>query len=327
MLKPTDKIFVAGHRGLVGSATIRALRRRGFHNIVTRSRAELDLVQQAEVGRFFAEERPRVVVVAAARVGGIHANIHRPIEFLYENTMIAMNVIHAAASADVEHLLFLGSSCIYPKHAAQPMDESALLTGPLEPTNEAYALAKIAGLKLCEAFARQAGRRFFSLMPTNLYGPHDNFDPWSAHVIPGMMRRFHDANGAGQETVSLWGSGRALREFMHVDDLANAIVVALEHHPRDGENVLNVGTGHEISIEGLAKLMKEVVGFEGTITFDRTQPDGTPRKLLNSARMRALGWAPSIELLDGLKETYAWAMQSGVFDSAAGRRAEPATKL
>ncbi|MBK8014891.1 MAG: GDP-L-fucose synthase [Deltaproteobacteria bacterium] len=317
MLKPDDKIFVAGHRGLVGSAAVCALKRSGYENIVTRSRAELELTRPTDVAQFFAETRPDVVVVAAARVGGINANRHHPIEFLYENTMIAMNVIHAAACANVTHLLFLGSSCIYPKQCPQPIAESALLSGPLEPTNEAYAIAKIAGLKLCEAFARQSGRHFFSLMPTNLYGPNDNFDPWNAHVIPGMMRRFHEAKVAGLETVSIWGSGQALREFMHVDDLASAIVVALERHPPGGEAILNVGTGHEISIEGLAKLMREVVGYEGVLTFDPTQPDGTPRKLLNSERMRALGWSPSVALRDGLEATYEWAVSSNVFEPPA----------
>jgi GDP-L-fucose synthase len=304
-----SSIFVAGHRGLAGSAIVRALEARGFDNLLTRTRQELDLLDQREVHRFFAEERPEYVFLAAGRVGGIHANATRQADFLYENLVIATNVLHAAYESKVEKLLFLGSSCVYPKHAPQPMPESSLLTAPLEPSNEGYAIAKIAGLKLCEMYQRQYGRRFISAMPTNLYGPGDNFHPDDSHVIPGMMRRFHEAKRAGASEAILWGSGTARREFLHADDLAAALLVVMDRH--EEPTTINVGSGEEVTIRQLAEAMKEVVGFEGALVFDTSKPDGTPRKIVDSTRIGALGWSPRRTLHDGLRETYRWALESG----------------
>ena len=310
-----SRIFVAGHRGLVGSAIVRKLQREGHANVVTRTRAELDLTDQAAVRAFFRRERPEFVFLAAARVGGILANATHQADFLYENLAIAANVIRAAADHDTEKLLFLGSSCIYPRDAAQPMREEALLTGPLEATNEGYAIAKIAGLKLCEYYQRQYGKRFISAMPTNLYGPWDNFHPDQSHVIPGMMRRFHEAAAAEFPEVVVWGSGAPRREFLHVDDLADALYLLMQRYEEPG--FVNVGTADDCTIAELAGTMAEVVGYEGKIVFDRSKPDGTPRKLLDVSRIAALGWRARIALAEGLRGTYRWALEQGVFANAA----------
>ncbi len=308
-------IFVAGHGGLVGSAVVRKLQAEGHTSILTRRRTGLDLLDQRAVHDFFKTNKPAYAIIAAARVGGIWANSTQQAGFLYENLMIAANTIHAAAEHGTEKLLFLGSSCIYPKLAEQPMKESALLTGPLEPTNEAYAIAKIAGLKLCEHYQRQYGKRFISAMPTNLYGPCDNFHPMNSHVIPGMMRRFHEAKVRDDADVVVWGTGKPRREFLHVDDLASALYLLMASYEEPG--TINVGTGEDVTIAELAATMKEVTGYAGRIAFDTTKPDGTPRKLLDISRIRSLGWFPRISLSEGLASTYAWATQAGVFDSAA----------
>lgn len=308
-MKSGSRVFIAGHRGLVGSAVHRKLSATGEYDLLLRTREELNLVEQSSVRDFFRRERPDFVILAAARVGGIYANAHHPVEFLYENLMVAGNVIHSAAENGTEKVLFLGSSCIYPQLAPQPIAESSLLTGPLEPTNEAYAIAKIAGLKLCEYYNRQYGKSFISAMPTNLYGPGDNFHPDHSHVIPGMMRRFHQAKLAGAESVTVWGSGTPRREFLHVDDLADALILLMSEY--QGPDTINVGTGEEVTILELAELMKEVVGLKGEIRFDRSKPDGTPRKLVDSSRLRSIGWQPSIPLREGLEATYAWALEQG----------------
>jgi GDP-L-fucose synthase len=312
-----SRIFVAGHKGLVGSAIVRKLRHCGFENIVVRDRRELDLLDQRRVQEFFAEERIDFVFLAAARVGGILFNARYQAEFLYENLMISANVIHAAAENGVKKLLYLGSSCIYPKFAAQPITEDALLAGPLEPTNEGYALAKIAGLKLCEKYNMQHGKCFVSVMPTNMYGPNDNFHPEHSHVIPGMMRRFHEAKLSGDPYVTVWGSGAPRREFLHVDDFADAALVVMERY--DEPRTLNVGTGVDVTIRELAHVMKEVVGFPGEIRFDVTKPDGTPRKVLEVSRVKALGWAPTISLKDGLQNAYKWALENDAFGKNTNR--------
>jgi GDP-L-fucose synthase len=309
-MRTDSRIFVAGHGGLAGSAIVRKLRREGHENIVTRSRAELDLLDQRAVHDFFRRTRPEYVFMAAARVGGITANAAQQADFLYENLVIATNVLHAAADT-AEKLLFLGSSCVYPREAPQPISEDALLTGPLEPTNEGYAVAKIAGLKLCEHYHRQYGKRFIAAMPTNLYGPGDNFHPERSHVIPGMMRRFHDAAAAGREEVTVWGSGTPRREFLHVDDLADALYLMMQVY--EEPLLLNAGTGQDCTIAELARMMADTVGFRGSIAFDRSKPDGTPRKMLDVARIEALGWHARIPLREGLRSTYAWAVDNGVF--------------
>src|SRR3954452_23304295 len=308
---PVDKsakIFVAGHRGLVGSALVRKLQEEGFAALLLRDRAALDLRDPAGVDRFFASEKPEVVIVAAAKVGGIKANNDLPVEFLLENLEMQNNVIDAAHENGVRKLLFLGSSCIYPKHAPQPIPESALLTGPLEPTNEAYAIAKIAGIKLCQAYARQYGANFISAMPTNLYGPNDNFDLESSHVLPALLRKAHIAKEEGRSELVVWGSGEPRREFLHVDDLASACVFLLEHY--DSPEIINVGCGEDISIRELAELICEIVGFKGELAWDTTKPDGTPRKLLDVSKIHALGWRHQIGLRDGIKRTYEWFLEN-----------------
>jgi GDP-L-fucose synthase len=303
-VKKTDSIFVAGHRGLAGSAIVRELLGHGYTNVLTRTRAEVDLADRAAVRRFFDETRPAVVAVAAAKVGGIKANNDFPVEFLLENLKVQNNVIEAAADFGVAKLLFLGSSCIYPKLAGQPIREEALLTGALEPTNEPYALAKIAGIKLCQAYARQYGRNFISAMPTNLYGPGDNFDLNNSHVLPALLRKVHEAKVRGDASVPVWGTGTPRREFLHVDDLAGACRFLLEGY--DSPEIVNVGCGEDVTIRELVELVREVVGYWGELAFAPTKPDGTPRKLLDISRLRNLGWAPRISLREGIAQTYAW---------------------
>ena len=302
------KVFVAGHRGMVGSAVVRRLQRAGFENILTRSRQELDLMDRAAVRGFFEAERPDYVVDAAARVGGIAANFEKPVEFLIENLTIQNNVIQAAADFGVTKLLFLGSSCIYPKLAPQPLTEDALLTGPLEPTNDAYAIAKIAGIKLCQAYAREYGKNFISGMPTNLYGPNDNFDLHTSHVLPALIRKVHEAKECGAKEVSVWGSGTPRREFLHVDDLADACFFLLENY--SSPEIVNIGCGEDVSIKELAETVCEVLGFEGSLVFDASKPDGTPRKLMNVGRLLALGWKPRIGLKEGIRDAYEWFLKS-----------------
>ena len=297
------RLFIAGHRGMAGQALMRHFQTRGSHQLLTASRAELNLSRQAEVEAWMAEHRPHDVVVAAARVGGIHANDTYPADFIYDNLMIAANVVHAAYLCGVARLLFLGSSCIYPREAPQPMPEDCLLSGPLEKTNEAYALAKIAGLKLCQHYRRQHGALFHSVMPTNLYGPGDNYHSMNSHVIPALIRRFHEAKVSSASEMVVWGSGEPLREFLHVDDLAAACATLLEaENPPDW---VNAGSGEEIRIRDLALLVSEVVGYTGRVVFDSAKPDGTPRKLLDGSVIRSLGWAPRISLREGLKAAYA----------------------
>ncbi|WP_077027041.1 GDP-L-fucose synthase family protein [Fuerstiella marisgermanici] len=298
-----SKIHVAGHRGMVGAAVVRLLKQQGYANLLLRTRSELDLTNQAQVNQFYAEESPEVVVFAAARVGGIHANDSYPAEFIYENLVMASNAVQAAFEHGVRRFLFLGSTCIYPRMAPQPIREESLLTSELEPTNEAYAIAKIAGLKLCQFYRRQYGVTFHSAMPTNLYGPGDNYHSENSHVLPAFIRRFHEASEANDESVTIWGTGSPLREFLHVDDLAAAILHLLKlDHPPD---LVNVGSGEEVSIHALAKAVADTVGFRGRIETDPTKPDGTPRKLCDISRIRSTGWSPQIGLHEGLKSTYA----------------------
>lgn len=304
MMDQTASIFVAGHRGLAGGAIVRRLRQAGFENLLLRTHRELDLTDAAAVDAFFARERPAYVFLAAARVGGIHANNTYPVDFLRDNLQIEINVIDAAHRHGAAKLLFLGSSCIYPKFAPQPMPEDCLLTGALEPTNEWYAVAKIAGIKLCQAYRRQHGFNAISLMPTNLYGPGDNFHLANSHVLPALIRKFHEAKAAGASEVVVWGSGTPRREFLHVDDLADACVFLMQRY--DDERIVNVGVGEDVSILELATLVQRVVGFEGRIVLDASKPDGTPRKLLDVSRINALGWRARIDLADGIRETYRW---------------------
>ncbi|MEO6872279.1 MAG: GDP-L-fucose synthase [Chthoniobacterales bacterium] len=303
-MKKDEMIFVAGHRGLVGSAIVRRLEADGFTRLLTRTRAELDLTNSAAVDEFFAREKPAIVIAAAARVGGIKANNDEPVEFLLVNLQIQNNLIRAAHESGARKLLFLGSSCIYPKFAPQPIPEEALLGGPLEPTNEAYAIAKIAGIKLCQAYAREYGDHFISAMPTNLYGPNDNFDLLSSHVLPALLRKAHDAKESGARELMVWGSGNPRREFLHVDDLAAACIFLLENY--ESPKIINVGTGEDITIRELAELICEIVGFRGELTWDASKPDGTPRKLLDISKIKSLGWAPRISLRDGIARTYEW---------------------
>jgi len=302
-MESSKVIFVAGHRGMVGSAIVRALKERGVSNIVTRTSKELDLRNRTEVDQFFEEEKPEVVYLAAAKVGGIHANSTYPADFLVDNILITTNVIDASCKHGVEKLLFLGSSCIYPRLASQPISEEALLTGPLEPTNEAYALAKIAGLKMCDAFRKQHGCNFISAMPTNLYGPGDNYHPENSHVLPALIRRFHEAVRNGDNEVVCWGSGSPKREFLHVDDLAKGLLHLMDHH--NSEGWINIGTGVDLTIKELALTIADVVGYQGDVIWDTSKPDGTPRKLLNVDRINEMGWKATIELRHGIESVYA----------------------
>lgn len=302
------KIFVAGHRGMVGSAVVRALQSAGYTNFLLAGRKQVDLTRQAETNAFIASEKPDAIIIAAAKVGGIMANSTQPYPFLYENLMIEANLIHAAHQNDVENLIFLGSSCIYPKLAEQPMREESLLTGPLESTNEWYAIAKITGIKLCQALNQQFGRHYISLMPSNLYGPGDNFDLESSHVLPAMIRKFHDAKQTmqqgGKATVTLWGTGSPRREFLHVDDLAQAVLFVLEHRDQISEDLLNVGVGEDVTIRELAELVQKVTRYEDNVTWDSTKPDGTPRKLMDTRKMESYGWKASTSLEEGIRTTY-----------------------
>jgi GDP-L-fucose synthase len=304
MLSHDTQIYVAGHRGLVGSAIVRALKAQGYTKLLLRTHRELDLTNQAAVREFFQHERPQAVIMAAARVGGIQANNVRPAEFIRDNLLIQDNVIDAAYQAGVAKFVFLGSSCIYPKLAPQPIKEDSLLTGPLEPTNEWYAIAKIAGVKMCQAYRRQHGFNAISLMPTNLYGPGDNFDLQNSHVLPALIRRFHEAKLRGDASLTVWGTGTPRREFLHVDDLADAVIYLLNTY--DGESIVNIGWGEDVTIRELAELVASVAGFRGRLEFDSSKPDGTPRKLLDTSRLTALGWVPKIKLKAGIESTYAW---------------------
>lgn len=307
-MEKNSRIYVAGHRGLVGSAIVRNLEANGFTNIITRTHAELDLTNQSDVRKFFEEERPEYVFLAAAKVGGIHANNTYPADFIYDNLMIQNNVIKAAHDFKVTKLLFLGSTCIYPKMAPQPIREEYILTGALEETNEAYAVAKIAGLEMCKFFKRQYGDNFISCMPTNLYGPNDNFDLKNSHVLPALIRKFHEAKVNGAETVEVWGTGTPLREFIYVDDMAAACVFLMENY--DGEQHVNIGTGEEVSIRQLAETIREVVGFKGELVFNTDMPDGTPRKLTTVDKLHGLGFMHKVSLNDGIRMAYEWFLEN-----------------
>jgi len=314
-MRDGETIFVAGHKGMVGSAILRRLRAEGYQTVLTRTRAELDLANQQAVLDFFGSSDIRTVFIAAARVGGIHANNTRRAQFLYDNLIIAANLIHAAYRSGVKDLIFLGSSCIYPRDCPQPMREEYMLTGPLEKTNEPYAIGKIAGMKLCETYNAQYGTRYVTLLPTNLYGSHDNFDLETSHVIPAMLRKVHEARRGGRKEVVMWGTGAPKREFLHVDDLAAACVHVMQHRP--SQSVLNVGSGTELTIRELAEMVCEVVGYAGNIVFDSTYPDGTPRKLLDSSRILESGWRPTVDLRSGLEKLYAWYLQQTRSDAVA----------
>lgn len=303
-LQQDEIIFVAGHRGMAGSAILRRLQSEGFKRVVCRRRDELDLLDRRAVRAFFEKERPAVVIDAAAKVGGILANYEQPVEFLLQNLTIQNNLIEAAADFGTRKLLFLGSSCIYPKMAPQPITEEALLSGPLEPTNDAYALAKIAGIKLCQAYARQYGKNFISAMPTNLYGPNDNYDLHNSHVLPALIRKVHEAKLAGANSIPVWGSGNPRREFLHTDDLADASLFLLNRY--DQPELVNVGCGEDVTIRELAETVCDVLGFDGSLEFDTSKPDGTPRKLLDISKIKALGWSPKISLREGIADAYQW---------------------
>lgn len=315
-MKQSDKIYVAGHRGMVGSAIVRLLQEQGYHNLLLKAKSELDLTNQFQVAQFFENEKPDYVFLAAAKVGGIYANDTYPADFIYQNLMIESNIIHSAYLSNVKGLLFLGSSCIYPKNASQPMAENALLTGTLESTNEPYAIAKIAGIKLCESYNRQYGTDFRSVMPTNLYGQGDNFHPQNSHVMPALIRRFYEAKQNNQPEVIVWGSGQPRREFLHVDDMAKACVYVMALDKSVWENAveltcshLNVGYGNDISIKELAELIKDVVGYQGRIVFDESKPDGTMQKRLDTSKLNHLGWQAHIKLRQGIRDTYTWYQQ------------------
>jgi GDP-L-fucose synthase len=307
-VKKDSKIYVAGHRGLVGSAIVRRLAAAGYENLVTRGSSELDLREQAQVREFFGDEKPEYVILAAAKVGGILANDTYPAEFIYDNLIMEANVVHSAWKSRVKKLLALGSTCIYPKMAPQPLKEEYLLTGPLEPTNEWYAVAKIAGIKLCQAYRKQYGCSFIAAMPTNLYGPGDNFDLQNSHVLPAMIRKFHDAKVNNLPSVTLWGTGKPLREFLHVDDMADASLFLLNRY--DDEGIVNIGVGADISIADLADIVRETVGYGGAIEYDAEKPDGTPRKLVDVTRINSLGWSAKIDLPAGIDQTYRWFLEN-----------------
>ncbi len=311
-MNKTDKIYIAGHRGMVGSAIKSKLEKEGFQNIITRTSKELDLTNQKAVNDFFESEKPKYVFLAAAKVGGIHANNTYKADFLYQNLMIQNNVIHASYLNKVTKLLFLGSSCIYPKLAPQPIKESYLLTGELEPTNEPYALAKIAGIKMCDTYREQYGCNFISAMPTNLYGPNDNYDLNNSHVLPALLRKFHTAKKEGKSAVEIWGTGTPKREFLHVEDLADACYFLMQNHNEAGW--LNIGCGEDISIKDLALTIKDIVGFEGDLQFDTSKPDGTPRKLLDMTLMHQMGWKHQIKLEDGIKSVYQHVLEQNIFE-------------
>jgi len=302
------KIYIAGDTGMVGSAILRRLNNLGYENLLVKSFPGLDLLDQRATLEFFGQEKPEYVFLAAAKVGGIYANNTYRAQFIYENLQIEANIIHAAYGAGVKKLLFLGSSCIYPKLAPQPMREEYLLTGPLESTNEPYAIAKIAGIKMCQAYNSQYGTNFISVMPTNLYGPNDNFDPQTSHVLPALIRRIHEAKAASAADVAIWGTGAPMREFLHVDDLADACIYLMDRY--DGSEIVNIGVGEDLSIRDLALLIKKVVGFTGDIRFDPSKPDGTPRKLLDVSRLHGLGWKASIPLEEGIRRTYQWFLEN-----------------
>lgn len=308
-LSQNSRIYIAGHRGLVGSALWREFTAAGYKNLIGRTHAELELLDQNAVTRFYQETRPEAVIVAAARVGGIHANAHYPAQFIYENLQMQNHLIHGAHQAGVRKLLFLGSSCIYPRLAPQPMNEDCLLTGPLEPTNQWYAIAKIAGIKMCQAYRRQYGCDFIVAMPTNMYGIHDNFDLENAHVLPALIRRFHEARVAKAPTVTCWGTGNVRREFLFSDDLARACRFLLENY--SDEQMINIGYGEDVTIRELAAIIQRVVGFAGQITWDTSRPDGTPRKLMDSTRLRRLGWKPTVPLEEGIRRTYEFFREHG----------------
>lgn len=310
-MNKTDKIFVAGHKGLVGSAIVRALSAQGYANLLLRSKAELDLTQQSQVDQFFKTEKPDYVFLAAAKVGGIHANNTYRGDFIYHNLAIQTHVIEAARQYEVKRLLFLGSSCIYPRACPQPMKEEYLLQSALEPTNEPYAIAKIAGIKLCEAYNHQHGTDFASVMPTNLYGPGDNFHLENSHVLPALLRKAHEAKMNGAANLKVWGTGKALREFLYVDDMAAACLFVMQQ--KGYKDMLNIGTGQEVSIKELAELICEVVGFEGQLEFDTSKPDGTPRKLIDTSKLNQLGWQPQVSLKQGLRATYDWCIKNKAF--------------
>ncbi len=307
-MEKTAKIYVVGHQGLVGGAILRALMSRGFRNLIYRSSSELDLRDQRAVQTFFAQERPEYLFLAAAKVGGIYANMTYPAEFIYDNLMIQTNVLHQAYVTQVKRVIFLGSSCIYPKHCPQPMKEEYLLTGKLEPTNEAYAVAKIAGITMCQCYNRQYNTDFIPVMPTNLYGPGDNFDPFDSHVIPALIRRFQEANVRKEKGAVVWGTGQVRREFLYVDDLASACLFLMEnYHQKD---LINIGMGWDLTVKELASRVAKVVGFHGEIVFDESYPDGTPRKLLDTSRLSQMGWQPRTTLEEGLKKTYEWFLKN-----------------
>jgi len=329
-MNKTSRIYVAGHKGLVGSEILRRLQTEGYLNLIVRSHQDLDLMRQAEVEAFFRTERPEFVFLAAAKVGGILANSTYPAEFIYQNLLVESNVIHSTYDAGVKKLLFLGSSCIYPRDCPQPMKEEYLLSGKLEPTNEPYAISKIAGIKMCQSYNRQYGTRFISVMPTNLYGPGDNFNLETSHVLPALIRKFHEAKIRDQrsevrgktleggDSVTIWGTGAPRREFLHVEDLADACVFLMDHY--EDSEIINIGVGKDISIIELADLIKDIVGFNGTIHYDRSKPDGTPRKLLDVSKLKALGWQPKISLRQGIEMTYRWYVKEGSRYTAHGAR-------